>query len=200
MLLLKKVAVTGGIGVGKTTFCQLFEELGARVVSADQIAHQFLSPHRKELSQQVVTLLGEEILVNGEIDRKKVAERVFRSKESLQQLEHLIHPYVQERMEEEWEHACEQGYTLFIVEVPLLFEAKMEGWFDHTVCVVADATTARKRAYSAKRLEGKDFDERTARQLPAQEKAKRSEYIIENNGSIADLKAKAAVCFQQLIR
>ena len=76
MLTLKKIAVTGGIASGKSTLCHIFQNLGACVVSADQITHQLLSTHQP-LIQQVISLLGEDILENGQIDRKRVSRIVF---------------------------------------------------------------------------------------------------------------------------
>ena len=76
MLKLKKIAVTGGLAAGKTTVCQLFKELGAYVVSADEIVHQMLSPDTV-VGQQVVSLLGSDIVSGLGIDRKKIAAKVF---------------------------------------------------------------------------------------------------------------------------
>ena len=76
MLKIKKVAVTGGLAAGKTTVCQLFKELGACVVSADEIVHQLLSPGTA-VGQQVVSLLGSDIISDQGLDRKKIAAKVF---------------------------------------------------------------------------------------------------------------------------
>ena len=119
MLNLKRVAVTGGIASGKSTVTGVFQKLGAFVVSADQIAHQCLSPS-SPLSYQVVSLLGTEVLSGDSIDRKKVAEVVFGNADLLHKLEALIHPYVAEEIKNSWQNAKNaQKYPLFVAEVPL---------------------------------------------------------------------------------
>ena len=93
MLKLKKIAITGGLSAGKTTVCQLFKECGAYVMSADEIVHRLLSPHTR-IGQQVIALLGSDILSGAEIDRKKVSEKVFPYPDKLRALERIIHPAV----------------------------------------------------------------------------------------------------------
>ncbi len=90
MLKLEKVAITGGLSCGKSSVCRYFKELGAYVISADEIVHQLLIP-TNELGQEVIALLGKDIAVNGTIDRSMIAKKVFENKTLLLSLEKLIH-------------------------------------------------------------------------------------------------------------
>src|SRR5580700_5876146 len=98
MLKTKKIAVTGGLAAGKTTVCQIFKELGAYVVSADEIVHQLLSPGTT-VGQQVIKLLGSDIISGQELDRKKIAAKVFFQRDLLHLLEEIIHPAVFDEIE-----------------------------------------------------------------------------------------------------
>src|SRR5690348_8893921 len=129
MLDLKKVAVTGGLSSGKSTVCQIFRGLGSHVISADAIVHQLLSPNTS-LGQEVIKLLGVEIVINKTIDRKSIANKVFNNPQLLHQLEKLLHPAVFNEMKKEYEKAKNFSAPLFVAEVPLLFEAGQENWFD----------------------------------------------------------------------
>lgn len=192
MLKLRKAAITGGVSCGKSEVCRFLQELGAYTVSADTIVHQLLSPDTK-LGRQVIDLLGSEIVVEGQIDRKKVAEKVFTSRGLLDKLEKIIHPAVYEAIENEYLFASKKGaYALFVAEIPLLFETGGERFFDKTFAVVADEDKCKKRSKSD------DYDLRMERQLSQEEKAKRADIVITNNGSIEDLKKQAEEIFRNL--
>ena len=105
MLKLKRIAITGGIASGKTSVCRVFQELGAFVVNADAIVHELLSPNTN-LSQQIIRLLGNDILVDGKLSRRVIADKVFKDPEALHALEKLLHPAVLHKIEELYQAAC----------------------------------------------------------------------------------------------
>jgi len=169
---LLKIAVTGGVGSGKTTVCQCFEKLGAYVVNADKITHKLLETTCK---QQVIRLLG---LESGPIDRKAVAEIVFHDPKLLSQLEQILHPAVLEEIQNQYKHVCQNTrYTSFVAEIPLLFEIGAEVFYDATIAVLRNTTT---------------HPERMKRQLSPAEKAKKATYVIHNNGTLDELRTEAA--------
>jgi dephospho-CoA kinase len=187
MLELRKVAITGGLASGKSTVCQFFQELGAYVVNADAIVHGLLKP-QTDLGQKVLRLLGSDILHNGSIDRQKVAEKVFRNPDQLRKLEQILHPAVLKeiaRLYDQVRH--EKRYTLFVVEMPLLFEIGAETFYDASIAVVADVAIAKKRFQAAGHTE-QEYEERMGRQMSCADKAKKAHYILLNNGSKADLR------------
>lgn len=199
MLILKKLAVTGGLSCGKSTACRFFEEFGAYVVSADTIVHQLLSPETS-LGQQVISLFGSDILVQGQIDRKCIAERVFKSPERLKALEDLVHPAVRVEISRHHTQAKKRGsFPLFVAEIPLLFEGETSEWYDATVAVIAKENHCIRRFTHATGATREEFNQRASRQMPLSEKAQRADYIIENDGSLQQLKASTKSVFEQVV-
>jgi dephospho-CoA kinase len=180
---LKKIAVTGGIASGKTTVCHLFEQFGACVVSADAIVHQLLVPSTP-LSQEIIALLGDEIVVGKELSREKIAEKVFSSPHLLEKLEKLIHPEVQKVIETKYEAASRTNAPLFIAEVPLLYEAGQEHFYDAVIVVVSEEKVCRKRF----KHDENEFLRRNQRLMPIEAKTKKANIVIENNGTLESLR------------
>lgn len=188
MLKLKKVAVTGGLSCGKSSACRFFKDLGSYVVSADEIVHRLLTP-TTTLGQQIISLIGPEIIVNHQIDRSQIAKKVFKQPDLLQRLEKLLHPVVQDEIENLYERVKEANLeTLFVVEIPLLFETRSDRFFDYTVSLIADERLCRERFKQSTGNDDDEYSRRMARQMAADEKAKRSDFVIINNGSIEDLR------------
>lgn len=197
MLKLKKIAITGGVASGKSSVCQFFKELGAYVVNADKVAHELLTPETN-LGQQVIQQFGKEILENGEIRRKAIADKAFKDPKQLQKLEELLHPAVLQKIGELYTAACKkENYTSFVVEIPLLFEIGAEHFYDVLITVLAPEKEARKRFEQAG-FQKTEYDLRMKRQLPPEEKAARSHYIIHNNSSLKALQ-KEVVKVNELI-
>ena len=142
-----------------------------------------------ELRAAVVQRWGEEVAPDGEVDRHAVARKAFAADDERAFLESLIWPRVGARVAEwrEAESAREPAPPALVVEIPLLFEAGMEAGFDATIAVVADEAARRERA-GARGQEA--VDERTARQLPQEEKARRATYAVANSGSLEELESR----------
>lgn len=198
MLVLRKIAVTGGLASGKSSVCHLFSQLGALCVSADEIVHNLLSPHTS-VGKKVISLFGKDVVNNGEIDRKAIAKIVFKDSHSLHSLEQVVHPVVSTEISKKVEQAEKEGYSLLVVEIPLLFESTSFRTlaFDATIAVVADEETCIKRYQEAGHT-AEEYKLRMKNQLSPQEKAKRADYVIYNNGSEADLKAEVIKVFNTI--
>jgi dephospho-CoA kinase len=199
MLKLKKIAITGGISSGKSQASKFFSELGAYVIDSDQIVHQLLTPET-ELGKKVIELLGDGIIVNGEIDRQRVAKKVFLNPKLLRSLEKILHPQVYEEIERKYREVSQQKSPpmLFLAEVPLLFESEGERFFDKTIAVIADTETSWERYRNATGYEREDFNRRQARQLSQIEKAERADFVIRNNGSTEDLRIEVTKIYDIL--
>ncbi len=198
MLKLRKVAVTGGLAAGKTTVCQIFEELGAYVVSADEIVHQLLSPGTT-VGQQVVRLLGSDIISGQAFDRKKIGAKVFSQPDLLRALEEIIHPAVFDEIERKYQQINrEKKYSLFVAEIPLLYESEGEGRFDAVISIFADPELCRKRFAQQTHQPVQEFDKRMTRQIEPKVKANKAHYSIENNGDVKQLKLKVKPLYFQL--
>jgi dephospho-CoA kinase len=189
------IGLTGGIGAGKSAALDALQRLGAAVLSTDAVVHElYESP---EVKDAVVARFGPSVLCGGSIDRPQLAKRAFAAPDGRAWLEGLLWPRVGARMlawREQLEHASAPPGAA-VVEVPLLFEADMEGAFDATIAVVADeelrGRRAAERGHSA-------LDERSARQLPQEEKAARATYVVVNDGTRDELQSQLAAIIEML--
>lgn len=184
---MKKIAVTGLIGSGKSSVCQILKELGAVTVDSDKIAHQLLDP-KTSIGKKIIDLLGEEVVVDGTLSRKEIAKRVFNHPKKLRALEETLHPEVLTRIKEIYEE--NQGKSsLFVVEIPLLYEIHADKYFDAVILVTSN---------KPHRISD-DYQLRKKRLLPLGEKKKRADFIIENNGTLAQLKQQVSTLRRLLI-
>ncbi len=182
------VAITGGIGAGKSEALKAFARHGAATISSDEIVHRLLQED-DEVKRAIVERLGEDVLSNGVIDRSKVAGLVFDDRERLDWLERLLHPRVI-REYLAWQE--EQRAPLTVTEVPLLFEAGGETRFDKVVVITAPARLREGRSPQT--------DERERRLLPDEEKVRRADFAYENTGSLEELDAWVAGVVAELTR
>jgi dephospho-CoA kinase len=183
------VAITGGIGAGKSEALKAFARHGAAVASSDEIVHRLLAEDA-EVLEAVRGRWGDGVLDGGgRIDRARVAERVFADRAELEWLEQLLHPRVV-REYEAWKAV--QTAALSVVEIPLLYETGGEKRFDRVVAITApvDVRAARRGA----------TDEREARLLPQEEKAARADYAFANTGSLEELDGFVAGVVKELTR
>ncbi len=181
------VGLTGGMGAGKSTALAELERLGAAVLSTDAVVHELYAGER--LRDAVVERWGKEVAPGGVVDRSAVAAHVFADEGDRVWLEGVLWPMVGERVGA-WlteVRARRPVPRAAVVEVPLLFEAGMEGFYDATIAVIAAESTRRERAASRGHALS---DARTARQLSQEEKARRATFTVRNDGSEAELAAQ----------
>lgn len=182
---MRKVAVTGSLATGKSTVCHLLQEYGAYVVDADKIVHQLLTLS-SSIGQQVIKLLGTDVITNNQIDRKKISKIVFSNPEKLKALESILHPAVRLEIQRQFEAVKDNAsYRFFVAEVSLLYEARMQDDFDTVIAVISDAKIARQRA-----VDKEAFDQRSRFQLPQTIKQAKADYVIVNQGDLTALKAE----------
>lgn len=176
--------MTGGVAAGKSTALAALAEAGVPTLSADAVVHQVYED--PEVIELVRERLGDEVVVDGLIDRDAVAREIFADPALRSWLEQLIWPRVGLRIFEfRREHAeALEPPAAVVVEVPLLFEAGMDQGFDRTIAVIVDDELRRQRA--AERG-GEELDARDERQLPQSEKAERSDVVVVNDGDVTQL-------------
>ena len=181
------VAITGGIGAGKSTALASFRRHGAATVSSDEIVHHLLATD-PDVKEALVERLGEDILgVDGVPDRERIAHRVFKDHEALDFLEKLLHPLVS-REYMTWRDqlaALPDAPQVCVTEVPLLYEVGAETRFDKVVVVTAPMKLREART-------GGRADDRETRLIPDREKAKRADFTYVNTGSPEELDAWVA--------
>ena len=178
-----RVALTGGIGSGKSLIGEILEELGALVIDSDQLAREVIergSPGYEE----VITAFGDSILSEGQIDRAKLAAVVFKEEDLRKKLESIIHPLVREAAEKLAKNL--PSGAILVNQIPLLVESDGAKRFDYVITVSADEEIRRERL----RLRGlKDYEitERMAAQVADLDREKIANYILRNDGSIDEL-------------
>ena len=181
------VAITGGIGAGKSTALASFRRHGAATVSSDEIVHHLISSD-SEVKSALLERFGEEILdSDGAPDRDLIAARVFRDREALDWLEKLLHPLVS-REYLEWREQLAKlpnPPTVCVTEVPLLYEVGGETRFDKVIVVTAPSKLREARRGGRK-------DDRESRLMPDREKAKRADFVYVNTGTPDELDAWVA--------
>jgi dephospho-CoA kinase len=186
------IGLTGGIGAGKSEALAAFERLGAATLSTDAVAHEVLDD--QEVRDLLVERWGADVAPGSSVDRDRVAELVFGKPDELAWLESITHPRVGAAVME-WRQRVEPEAEFGVVEVPLLFEAGMEGAFDATVAVVADDEIRdgrlQKRGHAG--LEGRE-----ARQLHQDEKAARAHHVVRNDGTLEDLERRLAEVLEEI--
>lgn len=178
------IGLTGGMGAGKSEALRALERLGAATLSTDSVVHDLLE--RDEVRDELVARFGEQVAPGGRIDRNAVATLVFEQPDERKWLEGVLWPRVGARVDS-WRRemsARNPAPRALVVEVPLLFEAGMDGVFDHTIAVVADeeirAARAADRGHAA-------LESRADRQLSQEEKSERAEYVVQNDGDLSEL-------------
>ena len=178
-----RVALTGGIGSGKSLVGEILEELGALVIDSDQLAREVIERGRPGY-EEVITAFGDSILSEGQIDRAKLAAVVFKEKDLRKKLESIIHPLVREAAEKLARNL--PSGAILVNQIPLLVESDGAKRFDYVITVSADEEIRRERL----RLRGlKDYEitERMAAQVADLVREKIANYILRNDGSIDEL-------------
>ena len=177
------VALTGGIGAGKSTVAQYFAELGALVIDADQLARIAIERGSDGFSE-VLLRFGDDIIVNGDIDRKKLAEIIFSDHSARKDLEAIIHPRVQAIFAEAVEDLGEED--ILIYEIPLLVETDAAEKFDYVITVEADLES-RKARLLKKGLYISQIEKRIAAQATPQSREAIADTVIRNDGDEDEL-------------
>ncbi len=172
------VALTGGIGAGKSTVAQNFAELGALVIDADQLARMAIERGSDGFAE-VLLRFGDEIILNGDIDRKKLAEIVFSDEAARKDLEKIIHPRVQAIFAEAVEDL--EHDDILIYEIPLLVETDAAEKFDYVITVEADMKLRKERLLK-KGLYISQIEKRMAAQATQESREAIADYVIRNDG------------------
>jgi dephospho-CoA kinase len=172
------VALTGGIGAGKSLAAQYFSELGARVVDADQLARVAIERGSPGFDE-VILRFGEKVLRDGDIDRKALAEIIFADKTAKADLEAIIHPRVRELFSEVVSDLSQD--EILIYEIPLLVETGSAKNFDLIITVEADLEI-RKERLRKRGMYISEIERRISQQASRQEREGLADYVIINDG------------------
>lgn len=180
---MRVIGLTGGIGCGKSLAAQYFAELGALVIDADQLARAAIERGTGGFDE-VVTLFGDGILKDGNIDRRALGDLIFKDVEAKAQLENIIHPFVRREFEEAV--ASLMGDQVLVYEIPLLVETNSHERFDVVITVESEMENRiarlRGRGMHISEIEG-----RIAAQATREQRIEIADFLIENDGSEDEL-------------
>lgn len=187
---MKWVGITGSIGSGKSTVAALVEDAGYPVIHADQVSHKMTEKNSEGLKRIVQEFGPGVILPTGDLNRPALADIVFADKVQLKKLESILHPLIQQQVKSWRNIQSEKGSDMAFYDIPLLFENQLQDQFDTVICVVADEALIIERVSRRSGLDEQEVRRRLSHQVPVAEKVRRSDHVIENNGSLEQLKVK----------
>lgn len=193
---LLKVAITGGIGSGKSTFADFIREKGYKVINADILAKE-LYVSNEALKQKIIAEFGIEIYPDGKFDRVALYKKAFAYDEKVKRLNEITHPVVIKEINNLIRLHKEDA--LIFVEAALIFEAEMESLFDHVVLITADENIRIKRTTAREKVSSQEIKKRMRYQLPEDEKKEKADFTFYNNGSKVELEQKSNLLLQLLL-
>jgi dephospho-CoA kinase len=194
------VALTGNIAAGKSTVVDLFRRWGATVIDADALAREAQAPGGEVLAD-IVRRFGADVLApDGSLDRGALRSKVMGDQAALDALNQIVHPAVRRRRDELVRAATESGDVIVINDIPLLFEVLDPTQFDAVVLVDAGVALRRTRLRGGRGLSNDEADRMIAAQMPAQRKRSKSDFVIDNDGTVRQLERRARAVFEELRR
>jgi len=195
---MKVIGLTGGIGSGKSKVSQFMAELGAVVLNADEVGHEAFRPDT-EIWRKVVTAFGRQIVTpDGNIDRKKLGNIVFGNPESLSRLNQIMHPRMYDIVKARLKEYRQQGTRVVVLEAPLLLEAGWTPLVDEVWVTTAPEATVLKRLEERSGMSQAESLTRIRSQLPAAERVRRADVVLNTDCDLDELKSKVKELWQRL--
>ncbi len=189
------VGITGGIGSGKSTVCDVWSKLGAYVLNADDLAKQVMVTN-EEVKEQLVDTFGDDSFNDdGSLNREHLAREAF-EKNRVKELNAIVHPKLPAAASQKMEEAEAQGYDIFVYEAALLLDNLEPGSLDYIVLVLADEEKRIKRVLQRDNTTKKEVEQRIHKQRDFEKATSNVDYVIRNNGSLEELEKKAEIIYQ----
>lgn len=195
-----KVGLTGNIASGKSSVADVWRGLGARVVDADELARRAVEPGSPALGEIAERWGPAMLTAAGGLDRAAMRAQVFGDDAARAQLEAIIHPRVAALRDEAFAHAERAGERVIVADIPLLFEVGLADDFDLIVLVDAPEALRRERIVRDRGLSPAEASRMIAAQMPAEGKRTLAHIVIDNTGSLAELRAEAARVWRDITR
>ena len=192
-----KLGITGGIGAGKSTAAKFFEDIGAKVFNADKEAKNHLK-HTSSLQHKIINAFGEAVTENNKLSIKKLAEVAFSSKIEQKILNGLMWPEIFVIIENEMKKYEADKKKLFVLDAAMIFEGNFEHLLDATLLISSKKEIRIKRALKRKNLALEQIQNRMSLQMTEADKKKRTDYTIENNGTLQEFHDALKEYYQSL--
>jgi len=191
-----KVGLTGNFGMGKSTVARIFQRLGAHVIDTDRIVAELLK--ERDVCEEIKKLFGEEVIKDGKADKKAIADIVFENPSMRIYLENILHPKVFKKIDEIIDRIPSSGEPkIVVIEAPVIFERGYQNRFDLIVTVFTSEDTAIERL-EKKGITKQEAIKRIKSQFPIEMKKSKSDFIIDNSGSIENTMKQVEEIFQKL--
>jgi len=191
-----KVAITGNIGSGKSTFTKFLFEAGYPVILADDISKEILAGD-PEVRIEVINEFGAQSFLENKINKKYIADNIFSDPKKLKKINSILHPRVRKRIEFLSQEYFKESDIVF-VEAALIFESKIENMYDYVVLITADKELRMTRSTATKKISKEDFIKRDQNQMNVESKKKKADFIFTNDGTVLELKQKAILLINLL--
>ncbi|NUC16547.1 MULTISPECIES: dephospho-CoA kinase [Bacillus cereus group] len=186
------IGLTGGIASGKSTVSEMFREMSIPVIDADIIAREVVE-RGKSAYNKIVEVFGTEVLQkDGELDRPKLGSVVFYNEEKRLQLNEIVHPAVREEMNAQKEMYIKESMQAVVLDIPLLFESKLTNLVDRVLVVAVTPNTQLERLMKRNNFSEEEATARIQSQMPLEEKVKKADEVIYNDGTITGTKTQLA--------
>ncbi|WP_191337539.1 dephospho-CoA kinase [Helicobacter pullorum] len=187
------VALTGGIGSGKSTTSSLLRLYGYNVICADEISHQML----EKCKEEIIISFGKGVLENSEVSRKRLGKIVFKDKEKRKTLEDILHPKIKEEITRQARELDKQEIPYFI-DIPLFFETKNYP-IKEVLLIFVPKEIQLQRLIKRNHLTTQEANERISLQIPMEEKKKKANYIIDNSKDLENLQREVEKYLQNYL-
>ena len=188
------VGLTGSIGMGKSTAAKMFEQAGVPVYDADETVHRLYAGRASPLIEQAFP----GTVVDGIVDRKKLAQAVLNDSQAMKKLEAIVHPLVHEEESLFLEQAKFDREPMVVLDIPLLFEAGGKDRVDRIVVVSAPADVQRQRVLAREGMTVEKFESILSRQMSDHEKRAKADFIIDSNVSFEAMQEQIDLIIAQL--
>ena len=189
------VALTGGIGCGKSTVCSLFSTLNVPVIDTDTIAHQLVKPGQPALKEITDTFGNDMLLENSTLNRKALAKKIFNDPKQRDLLESILHPKIRHSVEQQLLTLKNSAYV--IIAVPLLIETNQQSTYDRVLVIDCDEQLQRTRTMERDDRSIEEVEAIIESQASRQNRLSHADEIIENSLDFASLKKQVDQCHQQ---
>jgi dephospho-CoA kinase len=194
------VGLTGGIGSGKSTVAKILAELGAPSFDADKVGHEIYRPDGPAYHDVIAAFGSAVVAPDGTIDRKKLGPIVFADPAQLRRLESIVHPRMFERMRAMVAEMRAQGVSApIVIEAAILIEAHWQPLFDEIWLVVAPREKVIERVEAERGLKPEQTEARIKAQLSDDERRRHASLVIDNSGTIAQLRTGVGALWQELL-
>lgn len=184
------IGLTGGIASGKSTVANMLIDKGITVIDADIIAKQAVE-RGMPAYRQIIDEFGEDILLeNGDIDRRRLGALVFTNEQKRLALNSIVHPAVREEMLKRRDESIANQETFVVLDIPLLFESKLESLVDKIIVVSVTKELQLERLIKRNQLTEEEALSRIRSQMPLEEKVSRADNVIDNSGTLEETKQR----------